>query len=101
MTSNHPEQIDPALLRPGRVDIKQEFKRCTTSIIKEMIEFYFNEKDHIDVSQLHDYVYSPADIISTCMAASNAKNAVQLLIEQPLPNIVVEAEKTLEYNSHN
>ena len=100
MTSNHPEQIDPALLRPGRIDIKQEFKRCTVSIIKQMIEFFFNEKDQIDVSQLHDYVYSPAEIISTCMSASNGKNAVQLLVEQPLPNIVIEAEKTLESNSH-
>ncbi|CAF4311531.1 unnamed protein product, partial [Adineta steineri] len=27
MTSNHPEQIDPALLRPGRIDIKLEFKK--------------------------------------------------------------------------
>ena len=95
MTSNHPEQIDPALLRPGRIDIKQEFKRCTTSIIKEMIEFFFNEKDQIDISQLYDYVYSPADIISICMSTSNGKSAVQLLAEQPLPNLVIEAEKNV------
>ncbi|CAF2031367.1 unnamed protein product [Rotaria magnacalcarata] len=98
MTTNHPEQIDPALLRPGRVDIRQEFKRCTKPIIKEMIEFFFDQKSQIDVSQLHDYAYSPAEIISTCMSTSNGKSTVQLLAEQALPNVVVEAEKTLACN---
>jgi SpoVK/Ycf46/Vps4 family AAA+-type ATPase len=98
MTTNHPEQIDPALLRPGRIDIKHEFKRCTKSIIKEMIEFFFNQESQIDVSQLHDYVYSPADIMSACMSTSNGKSTVQLLAEQALPNVVVEAEKTLACN---
>ena len=98
MTTNHPEQIDPALIRPGRVDIKQEFKRCSKPIIKEMIEFFFNQEIHVDVSQLQDYIYSPADIISACMSTSNGKSTVQLLAEQSLPNVVVEAEKTLASN---
>jgi ATP-dependent 26S proteasome regulatory subunit len=98
MTTNHPEQIDPALLRPGRVDIKQEFKRCTKPIIKEMIEFFFNQESQIDASQLRDYAYSPAEIISVCMSTSTGKSAVQLLAEQVLPNVVVEAEKTLACN---
>lgn len=98
MTTNHPEQINPALLRPGRIDIKQELKRCTKSIVKEMIEFFFDQESHIDVSQLHDYAYSPADVISACMSTTNGKNTVQLLAEQALPNVVVEAEKTLIRN---
>jgi ATP-dependent 26S proteasome regulatory subunit len=98
MTTNHPEQIDPALLRPGRVDIKHEFKRCTKPIIKEMIEFFFNQESQVDVSQLHDYAHSPADVIAACMSTSNGKSTVQLLTEQALPNVVVEAEKTLACN---
>ncbi|CAF1558755.1 unnamed protein product [Rotaria magnacalcarata] len=99
MTTNHPEQIDPALLRPGRINIKQEFKRCPKPIIKDIIEFFFNqEKSQLDVSQLHDYTYSPADVVSACMSASNGKSTVQLLAEQALSNVVVEAEKTLACN---
>jgi chaperone BCS1 len=26
MTSNHPERLDPAIMRPGRIDMKVEFK---------------------------------------------------------------------------
>jgi ATP-dependent 26S proteasome regulatory subunit len=98
MTTNHPEQIDPALLRPGRVDIKHEFKRCTKPIIKEIIEFFFNQESQVDVSQLHDYAHSPADVIAACMSTSNGKSTVQLLTEQALPNVVMEAEKTLACN---
>ncbi len=63
-----------------------------------MIEFFFKQESQIDVSQLHDYVYSPADIMSACMSTSNGKSTVQLLAEQALPNAVVEAEKTLGSN---
>ncbi|CAF1349771.1 unnamed protein product [Adineta ricciae] len=91
MTTNHPEQIDPALLRPGRVDIKQEFKRCTKPIVKTIIEYFFEEENDIDVSQLADSVHSPAEVIAACMSSSDGKNAVQLLSEQALPNVIVEA----------
>ncbi|CAF4490132.1 unnamed protein product, partial [Rotaria magnacalcarata] len=47
---------------------------------------------------LHDYTYSPADVVSACMSASNGKSTVQLLAEQALSNVVVEAEKTLACN---
>lgn len=60
-----------------------------------MIEFFFEHEKHIDVSQLQDYIYSPADVLSACMSVSNGKNAVQLLVEQALPNVVIEAQKTL------
>ncbi|CAF3660239.1 unnamed protein product [Adineta steineri] len=98
MTSNHPEQIDPALLRPGRIDIKLEFKKCTKSISKEITEFFFDKTNLVDISQLHDNVHSPANIISACMSSTDGKQTVQLLSEQVLPNVVVEAQHILSYN---
>ena len=41
MTTNHPEKIDEALIRPGRFDFKYEFKKASKKIIKEMLEFKF------------------------------------------------------------
>ena len=36
MTSNYPERLDPALVRPGRVDVWVEFKLATRAQIREL-----------------------------------------------------------------
>lgn len=38
MTTNHPEKLDPALVRPGRVDVVVNFDRFTAVEIHEMFE---------------------------------------------------------------
>jgi len=41
MTTNHPEKLDKALIRPGRVDVKFEFKKPTKELMKKLfLSFY-------------------------------------------------------------
>ena len=41
MTTNHPEKLDPALIRPGRVDVREYFGHATQHQAKEMfLRFY-------------------------------------------------------------
>ena len=40
MTSNHPEKLDRALLRPGRIDVIVHFDFCKTHEIKEIVEAF-------------------------------------------------------------
>lgn len=62
-TTNHLEVIDPALIRPGRVDMIIEFKNCTRAIIKQMFEsFYEQTFDGAKFSKIKDYKISPASI---------------------------------------
>uniref|UniRef100_A0A915AYD2 Mitochondrial chaperone BCS1 n=2 Tax=Parascaris univalens TaxID=6257 RepID=A0A915AYD2_PARUN len=43
MTTNHVERLDPALIRPGRVDVKKYFGYCKGSMLAKMfIRFYGN-----------------------------------------------------------
>lgn len=42
MTSNHPETLDRAMIRPGRIDIISKFTVCSHNTIIEMIEFFYN-----------------------------------------------------------
>jgi len=46
MTTNHPEMLDEALVRPGRVDRRIEFTHASTGQIAEMFRHFF--PDHAD-----------------------------------------------------
>lgn len=35
MTTNHPEKLDPALVRPGRIDVKVEFRKASAAQVAE------------------------------------------------------------------
>ncbi|RZF40089.1 hypothetical protein LSTR_LSTR002492 [Laodelphax striatellus] len=48
MTTNYIERLDPALIRPGRVDLKEFIGHCTIEQIERMfIKFYLPENAHL------------------------------------------------------
>ena len=63
MTSNHPDKLDPALIRPGRVDIVIEFKKMTRKDIAKMYQLWFSQEvpKHI-YNEMLDYIFSQAEI---------------------------------------
>jgi len=71
-TTNHLDDIDPAFIRPGRIDFKMELKKMSVSSIKDMIQYkYCLSKDDLDkysthFSSLRDGVLSPADVQNIC-----------------------------------
>ena len=42
MTSNYPEKLDKALIRPGRIDINLEVGYCDIDMIEEMFKFFYS-----------------------------------------------------------
>jgi hypothetical protein len=44
MTANHPDILDEALIRPGRIDVIANFGCCTHKTIIEMIEYFYDGK---------------------------------------------------------
>lgn len=47
-TTNHIEQLDPALLRPGRIDVIKEIGFATNSEINEYLTMFYNTDIKID-----------------------------------------------------
>jgi SpoVK/Ycf46/Vps4 family AAA+-type ATPase len=60
ISSNFPERIDRALIRPGRIDMIVHFKKCNRAILDEMVSNFYD----MDVPGLfcEDYKWSPAEV---------------------------------------
>ncbi len=65
MTTNYPEKLDKALIRPGRVDVNICFKKCSHTTIVNMLNYFYDNLDPqlIDSSiQFKDNVFTPAEV---------------------------------------
>ena len=66
MTSNYIDKLDHALIRPGRIDIIANFKKCVNKTLIEMIEFFYDlnltENDKTRILSLKEYIVSPAEM---------------------------------------
>lgn len=64
ITSNYPERLDDALVRPGRIDMIVHFKKCNLAILAEMFNSFYSEKGR-EFSELDfsaEYVWTPAEV---------------------------------------
>jgi len=72
MTTNHPEVLDEALIRPGRVDRKFKFTECDHTMIRKLYKNFFNVEISEDaLHKIEENMYSPAFITCTFMQYRN------------------------------
>jgi SpoVK/Ycf46/Vps4 family AAA+-type ATPase len=75
MTTNHPDKLDPALIRSGRVTLNVELSTMTSEDAKLLIQKYYPEW-HIDIP---DKLYIPADLENYCQMSSSQNELIKLL----------------------
>jgi hypothetical protein len=80
MTTNYPSKLDAALLRPGRIDLMLEFKRCNVEMLLTMVQNFY--EDEVETSPLLDEqlneVLTPAEVQEVlCNYIDDAEGAVQ------------------------
>jgi len=65
MTSNKPEVLDKALIRPGRIDIKLNFQKCTRYDVMRLINLFWDKEfaEEMLLSEI-DMKYTSAEIYS-------------------------------------
>ncbi len=82
-TNNDPEKFDDALLRPGRIDIKVEFHKCSQDDIAQLYKLWFDiELSNDIILSLKDNTYSPAELGEIFIRNMNNPRDVLKLITQ-------------------
>lgn len=76
-TTNHPEKLDLAFLRPGRVDIHEVLDKLGINEQKQMGEFFYGDKGFIGI----DTPVSPAELQKAFMINKHDSGKAQLYVE--------------------
>jgi hypothetical protein len=69
LSSNHFDKLDPAIRRPGRIDISLELSYASRRIIAEIYNHLFDDcLDEEVLKNIADEFYSPAEIVNIYMS---------------------------------
>lgn len=82
ISSNHYDRLDPALIRPGRIDITHEFSNASHKTIQEIHKYYFkNEISTKNLKKINEYFYSPAEIVNIYLSNKDEKSFINRLMK--------------------
>ena len=119
MTSNFPDTLDSALIRPGRIDVIAKFRNCTNKTIIEMIEFFYDvklsEEDRERITNFKEEIITPAELskvmfenfsdhkesVDHLEKLSEKKIADEIEVENENKNEVVEGSLIVNENKDN
>ena len=64
ITTNHPDKLDKALVRPGRIDMALEFGRCTSLDVVDIYKNFFQKDIDQEVElEKMDGLWTPAEVM--------------------------------------
>jgi chaperone BCS1 len=62
VTTNFPERLDRALVRPGRVDMIVNFKYSTRAVLQEMIDAFYDRSVPLPEEETLEGKWTPAEV---------------------------------------
>ena len=81
ITSNHYNQLDKALTRPGRIDVTLEMKNASVQVISDMYRHHYRDRLPKQVrQQLRNDVLSPAAINNIRFDSKNKDDFLKKLL---------------------
>jgi chaperone BCS1 len=86
MTTNHPELIDEAVIRSGRVDFRMELSRCDRHQLREMFLKFFDDPAAAEAfaNTLEPGRWSPAEVQERLLKADDGASALEHFQPRPV-----------------
>nr|KYP33267.1 hypothetical protein KK1_045895 [Cajanus cajan] len=83
-TTNHKEKLDPALLRPGRMDVHIHMSYCTPCGFRQLASNYLRIKEHSLFPQIEELLQetqvTPAEVAEQLLKSSNIETSLEQLL---------------------
>ena len=81
ISSNHYNELDPALIRPGRIDITHELRNASHSVISDVYMHLFGTKINANkLKKVKENFYSPAELINIYVSHKSENEFVNRLL---------------------
>jgi len=100
ITTNFPERIDKALIRPGRVDMIVHFKKCSRRVLTDMIGSFYERDVALPDDDGLEHKWTPAEVNQILFRnfhdADAAIRELQSMTSQDLYGFVENGNDTLE-----
>lgn len=105
-TTNYKDKLDPALLRPGRMDVHIHMSYCTPSTFKALALNYLEIKEHPLFSKIEEGIkateVTPAEVAEQLMRNESVDSILEGLVEfLKAKKIKNQQEKAKEADSEN
>jgi hypothetical protein len=79
LTSNCPTTLDPALLRPGRIDINVCFGNASRDELQSILEYYWKITTTCTLRDELCDIFTGAEIINVCRSSNSLENTLRNL----------------------
>ncbi|CAJ1942499.1 unnamed protein product [Sphenostylis stenocarpa] len=84
-TTNHKDKLDPALLRPGRMDVHIHMSYCTPCGFRQLAFNYLGIKEHSLFPQIEEEIQktqvTPAEVAEQLLKSSDIETCLKRLID--------------------
>ena len=82
ITSNHYNKLDPALTRPGRIDIELEMSKLSRKTLSDIYNHLYGKKlPTKELLKIEEHKWTPAEIVNIYLQhKENSKKFIQAII---------------------